>query len=61
MRNRLIDPVDDNDIMALEGLRCYNATTHVYYLTINNRYLQSYYNYRFKDYKNWIFRLLRPT
>jgi hypothetical protein len=34
---RLIDPLDDTEISGIEAVRCYLATTHVYYLTVNNR------------------------
>jgi hypothetical protein len=41
LKKRLIDPVDEDDIIAREARRCYNATTHVYYLNVNNRYSTS--------------------
>ena len=35
---RIIDVLKDFDSMGNEAVRCYNATTHVYYLTEHKRY-----------------------
>jgi hypothetical protein len=39
---RLIDPLADDEISGIEAVRCYQATTHAYYLNVNNRYAISY-------------------
>jgi hypothetical protein len=45
----MIDPVESDSILDIEGVRCYNATTNVYYLNVNNRYLTSILMHRLKD------------
>jgi hypothetical protein len=39
---RLIDPLEDDEISGIEAVRCYQATTHVYYLDVNNRYAKTH-------------------
>jgi hypothetical protein len=38
---RMIDPLDDGDILGREGVQCYKSTTHTYYLHFNNRYVNT--------------------